>query len=396
MFAVLSYTRKALRVVAAVAAAAVLAACEPISIGGLGPGPGAGRTVDASRPVQVALLVPRSDAGAAPVAQSLENAARLAIAEVGGGRIDLRVYDTAGTPSTAAAQAQRAVNEGAKIILGPLFGAAANSAGLAVLDDNVNVLSFSNNASIAGGNVFVLGPTFRNTANRLMSFARRQGRDSVVVVHANDTSGQFGRSAIEQAAASNGVRVLSTQAYPLSIEGVTATARSAGAAVVSSGAKSVFITTDASSAAMPTLLQTLPESGANPAQTQYIGLTRLDVRPDLFSLPGAQGAWFTLPNRESQASFEQRYRAAHGLSPHPLAGLAYDGISAIAALLRQGRNDALTGRALTRSNGFTGTGGIFRLMPNGSNQRALAVAAIQNNQVVILDPAPNGFGGAGF
>ena len=39
---------------------------------------------------------------------------------------------------------------------------------------------------------------------------------------------------------------------------------------------------------------------------------------------------------------------------------------------------------------------VFRLLPDGTNERALAVAQIQNNQVTVIDPAPRRFGGAGF
>ena len=66
------------------------------------------------------------------------------------------------------------------------------------------------------------------------------------------------------------------------------------------------------------------------------------------------------------------------------------------ALVATGQSDALTGQSLTRGQGFVGANGVFRLLPNGTNQRGLAVATIQNNQVVILDPAPRSFGGAGF
>ena len=38
----------------------------------------------------------------------------------------------------------------------------------------------------------------------------------------------------------------------------------------------------------------------------------------------------------------------------------------------------------------------FRLRRDGTNERALAVATIRNNQVVVLDPAPRSFGGFGF
>ncbi len=395
MFAVLSSIRKALRPAAFAFAALGLAACDASLLGPLGGGGASsgGPQIDPSAPIQVALLVPRSDAGAAPVADSLEKAARLAIAENSNVNIALQVYDTAGSATTAAAQAQRAVDEGAKIIIGPLFGAAANAAGLAVLDEGVNVLSFSNTPSIAGGNVFILGPTFNNTANRLMGFARGQGKKSVTIIYSDDVPGQVGRLAIEQAAAANGIRVATAQGYPLSIEGVRATAQNA--AQSGAGADSVFVTTDATNAAMPMLLRDLPASGLNPGSVQYIGLTRWDVRPDLFDLPGAEGAWFAMPDQSRQDGFKARYRAAYGASPHPLAGLAFDGISAVAALAAQGRRDALTGRALT-TNVFNGTGGAFRLTPDGSNQRALAVATVRNKQVVILDPAPSRVGTAGF
>ena len=148
MFAVLSPVRKALRPVALIVAGLALAACDPsaLSVPGVG-----GPSIDTSKPVQVALLIPKSDAQAGPVALDLERAAMLALSETGA-KIDLRVYDTAGSPSTAAAQAQRAVDEGAKIILGPLRQETSAAAGVAVLDEGINVLSFSNNTAVAGGN----------------------------------------------------------------------------------------------------------------------------------------------------------------------------------------------------------------------------------------------------
>ncbi len=398
MFAVLSPMRKALRPAIGLAAAVMLSACDPTALGGLGESAGgnSGPKIDPKKPIQVALLVPKSDAQAASIAVSMENAARLAIAELNGVQIELKTYDTAGVASTAAAQAQRAVDEGAKIILGPLRADAVNEAGRAVADEGINVLGFSNNPSIAGGNVFILSPTFNNTANRLMAHARNQGKKSVVIVYSDDVPGQFGRSAIELAASANGIRVVSTEGYTLSVEGVTATAQAAAAAVKSGEADSIFITTDATNAAMPMLLNQLPSNGIAPDQVQYVGLTRFDVRPDLFSLPGATGVWFALPDQGQQNAFNSRYSATYGAAPHPLAGIAYDGISAIGALAKQGRGDALTAKALTRGTGFNGTGGVFRLKADGTNERALSVATIKDNQMVILDPAPKAFSGAGF
>jgi len=134
------------------------------------------KKIDTSAPVTVALLIPKSSAEAGPVATSLENAARMAVADLGDVKIDLRVYDTAGNADVAAQVAQQAVDEGAKIILGPLYAEAANAAAVAVADDGVNVISFSNNPSIAGGNLFILGKTFDNTARRIVQYAANQGK----------------------------------------------------------------------------------------------------------------------------------------------------------------------------------------------------------------------------
>jgi hypothetical protein len=103
-----------------------------------------------------------------------------------------------------------------------------------------------------------------------------------------------------------------------------------------------------------------------------------------------------MPDPALYQQFQSRYQAAYGEQPHPIAGLAYDGIAAIGALVKQGNSGALTAQALTQSSGFVGVSGIFRLRSDGSNERGLAVAQIRDNQVVIIDAAPRSFGGAGF
>jgi hypothetical protein len=94
--------------------------------------------------------------------------------------------------------------------------------------------------------------------------------------------------------------------------------------------------------------------------------------------------------------FLARYQAANGAAPHATAGLAYDGIAAIGALVQQGGPGALTAAGLTQGAGFVGVNGIFRFLSSGVNQRGLAIAQIVNQQVSIVDPAPRAFGGAGY
>jgi len=391
MFAVFTTARKAAMTVLAFAAAALLTACDESTIGGGGP------TINTSEPVPVALLVPQGSGqgGDAVLAQSLENAARLAIADLQNVRIDLRVYDTKGDAVTAAAAATTAVNEGARIILGPVYAEAANAAGLAVSGRNINVLSFSNNATIAGGNVFVLGPTFDNTARRLAGYAARQGKRNIVIVHGNDVAGQLGRNAIQRALGETGTREAGVVGHELSQQGVIDAVPMIRDTVQTQGADALFLTAT-TAGALPLFSQLLPEAGVSPQATQYIGLTRWDIPAQTLELPGVQGGWFALPDPVLAQQFRDRYAHSYGGPPHPIGGLAYDGIAAIGALVGAGKSNALTGAALTQSAGFRGVGGIFRLRPDGTNERGLAVATIQNKQVIVIDPAPTSFSGPGF
>jgi hypothetical protein len=392
MFALLDRARKLPALALALISLAVLTAC------GGGITNTGGPRINTSEPVPVALLVPGGSSSATDntLAASLENAARLAMGELDGVSIDLRVYNTAGSAETASSQAQAAVADGAKIILGPVYAENAAAAGVAARSRGVNVLAFSNNPGVAGGNVFILGNTFQNTANRLVRYAASQDRGNIMVVYGQSPAEELARNAIQQAIASTpGAVQAGSAGFELSQNGVVQAIPEISDTVKASGASSVFLTSG-TDGALPFVTSLLPENGVKPGDVQFVGIQRWDIPSSATTLPGVQGGWFALPDPTLTQRFNQRYEAAYGQPPHPIAGLAYDGIAAIGALVKAGNANALSGSALTQSQGFVGVNGVFRLRGDGTNERGLAVAQIQNQQVVVIDPAPRSFAGAGF
>lgn len=370
-----------------------LAACDlpPVATGGA-----TGPQVTAGEPVQVALLLPRgeSDSEMNLIATSLENATRMAIADLQGVQVDLRVYNTGRDPQRAAAMATRAVSEGAKIILGPLDAQSANAAGVAVAPAGVNVLAFSNNPSIAGGNVFILGRTFDSVADRLVRYSAQNGTRSFLVVHQDDLGGAAGRDAIVAAAQRNGATVTGVQSYPFSQQGIFDRAGTIMSAVSSTGAQAVFVT-DTAAGGLPILATALADRGLSTSETPLVGLSAWDSTRQALDLPGLQNGYFARPDSGLEGQFNARYQAAYGGAPHPLASIAYDGMAAVGALAASGDRTPFSRAAITRRSGFAGATGIFRFRADGSNDRALAVARIQDNRVVVVDPAPRSFGAAG-
>ena len=379
--------------VAAVLAAMTLAACEPVGTGASGPQ--TGQIIDPSQPVPVALLVPGGNADLDWLARSLTNSARMAAATARGATIDLRIYNSGAEPGTAVASANQAVNEGAKIILGPLFADSANAVGNAMAPRGINVLSFSNNTDIAGGNVFVLGNTFDNVADRLVKYGVQNGKRRIMMVAEDDAAGQVGARAIERAVQRNGASLAGSAVHPVSKQGIDGIIPNVTSAALSGNVDAVFLTAN-QGAVLPYLTDKLADAGVTSASVQLMGLTRWDQPSSRLQLRGVQGGWFAIPDTTLKAQFDQRYRAAHGETPHELGLLGYDGVAAIAALVRAGKKNALTTAGLTQNSGFAGVQGAFRLKRDGTNERALAVATVRGNQLVVLDPAPRSFGGFGF
>ncbi|SDE89558.1 ABC-type branched-chain amino acid transport system, substrate-binding protein [Paracoccus isoporae] len=387
-------TRRA--ALAVFAAGMAVSACQPTSLGSSGPA--IGPQIDPSAPVQVALLVP-GETGNNDLdwlGRSLANSARMAAADANGAEIDLRVYTTSPTESSAVEAAERAAAEGAKIILGPLFADSANAVGNAMKDNNLNVLSFSNNTEIAGGNVYVLGNTFQNVADRLVGYGVQQGLRRFLMVYENDAAGQIGAAAIQSAIAQNGATLSGRQQHALSQESIDAIIPAVTQAAKGDQIDAIFMTAN-QQAVLPYLTSQLNAAGVTSREAQLMGLTRWDIPAARLQLPGVQGGWFALPDSSMQQQFTQRYRSAYGEAPHELGSLGYDGVAAIAALAGSGNRNAVNTIGLTRPAGFTGVNGVFRLRRNGTNERGMAVATINDGRVVVIDPAPRSFGrGFGF
>jgi hypothetical protein len=341
----------------------------------------------------VALLVPTGsgDPERDQLGQSLVNAARLAQSDLSGAAIDLRVYPTGGDPARARAAAEKALAEGARIIVGPLFGQEAQAVGPTAAAAGVNVLTFSTTPGVAGGNVFLLGLTAETEADRIVAFARVRGIGSLSIFHPQSPTGTVAAQALEAAAARNGLPVVTVMDYPRSFQGIQdrtrdyAQAHASDAVALPDGGQGLV-----------SVAAFLAYHDVSPQRTRFLGLGQWNA-PATLKETALQGGWFVAPDPALYEGFASRYRAAHGTEPAPIAGIAYDGIAAIGALLSEARatgdRDAFSAANITDPQGFAGVNGVFRLRADGRIDRALAVMEVAPDGFRVLDPAPRSFPG---
>ena len=126
--------------------------------------------------VKVGLILPLSGSGnAAVAAQSMRNAAEMALAEFNNADIQLLIKDDGGRAPGAQQAAQQSLDEGAEIILGPLFALTVTPVGQVARARNVPVIAFSTDANVAAHGVYLLSFLPESDVDRIIAYAAGQG-----------------------------------------------------------------------------------------------------------------------------------------------------------------------------------------------------------------------------
>ena len=353
------------------------------------------------------LTGPRADLG-----QVLLQAAQLALPSGSGPSLD--VMDTGGTPSGAAQAAQAAVAKGDSLILGPLTSSETAAVAPIAKLARISVLAFTNDASQSQPAVWPLGISPDQQIRRLVVATQAQGQTQLAALLPATDFGHALASAFLKAADANGAQPPNVKMHAQGMASITAAARdlsdyanrrgpidakmkAARALGTPNGrreaqdlAKStispppfnVLLLGDTGDA-LQEIAAILPYYDVDRSRVQIIG-------PALWSDPSSgsgavQGAWYAAPDSSTRSGFEREYAAKYGVTPPPLADLAYDAASIAKVIVSpRGSDTAL----LTQPGGFTGADGWLALSPDGQVRRGLAVFRVQRAGPEIIEPAP--------
>lgn len=345
-----------------------------------------GGTTIGSGPVKVALILPFTGPGqSAIVAQSMRNAADLALSEFQSTDITLLVKDDRGSPEGAQEAAGQALAEGAELIIGPLFASSVQAAGQTARPMGRPVIGFSTDVGVASPGVYLLSFLVQEEVDRILSYAASQGRRSVAALIPQTAYGQIAEARLRQAASRQGIRLVAVEHYPVGQPHAAVRRLSPAVGGAAPQADALFIPDSGDSLAA--VAQALPTVGFNPQLVKPLGTGMWD-EPRAFALPALQGGWFAAPDKRGFNAFAVRYRARFNTDPTRLATLAYDAVTLAAALARLQHAQPFTESVLTNPAGFAGADGVFRFNPDGTNERALTVQQIGNGTALTISNAP--------
>lgn len=349
-----------------------------------------------ARPVKVALLVPMSGKHA-DLGQAMLKASQLALFDVGSNAFELMPIDTQSTAQGAADAARQAASARSDLILGPIFAEDVRAAKPVASGAGIPMIAFTTDWKLAGNDTYIMGFLPFAQVTRVTQYAQSRGHDRFalyapqteycdVVLNTLERSGaqiaRTGRYAAGETALQALVQDFVNQSS-LHPETGAASGLTFNALMLPLGGES-----------LRSLVSLFDAAGVSNKNTRLIG-TGLWDDESLTRNPALFGGWFAAPEPSLRADFDKRYAETYGGAAPRLATLAYDATALAAVLSRTPDPKPYSRQRLTNPRGFAGIDGLFRLRPDGLNDRGLAILEIQNGRARVIDAAPTAFIGSG-
>ena len=379
------------RKLVAVSALALLGACTmvpkaspPVDTGPApAPEPTTNLPTDTARH-RVALLVPMTGGNSA-VGQSIANAATMAILDTNAQNLRVTTYDTSGGAGEAA---KRALADGNRLILGPLLSDDIPAVATAARAAKVPLISFSNDATSASKDVFIMGNLPGQSVKRTVGYASSKGiRSYAALVPRGEYGDRVSKDLLAAVRASGG-SVSAMEVYDRSNTSVVSAAKR----LRDKGGYDAVLIADGGSISARAAMQLKPIASA--ATPRILGTELWSGEKDVTASPALSGAWYSTVADGKFGQFSKSYRSRFGAQPYRIATLGYDAVLLSLRVARDWKPGSdFPMRNLLDRSGFLGLDGPFRFGADGVIERALEVREVGSGNVQTVSPAPTRFGG---
>lgn len=325
------------------------------------------------------ILLPLSGPNAA-LGQSMLQAAQLTLFDQGSTALELVPFDTKGTLNGGRAAATQALEQDVDLIIGPVFSDAVNGAKEITVPNNMKIIAFSNNETLADRVTFMMGFMPSSQAKQIADYAIRQNLKRFAIVAPQDKYGALTTKHFEERIKENGGALVNKIFYLPNDPAI----QNKISTLTPDSLDAVFIPTNGPD--LERISQSLTNAGLTPLKVKRLGTALWDNAQTAQSQNLDKG-WFAKASSSDRKSFERQYESTYGVKPMALDSLAYDATALASIMASKGYNYT----AFVDPNGFRGLDGVFRFSDQGVIERQLAIFEIQNGQIVEIEKARKSF-----
>lgn len=329
--------------------------------------------------LNIGVLLPLSGK-VANIGQGMQNAMFLALDDLKNNKIVLKFYDTKSNSMGAAQAAEKAIADGAKLILGPLMSEEVKSVAGVALSEDVPVISFTTSPQVLQKGVYSIGLLNGEQIDRIISYAAAKNRTRLALLLPDNNSGLNILKSALMSAFGNNTKITKVGFYnPDSVD-------------FSSIVKELSSTAD-----FDTILIA---DGGNRLKSMASMFAYNDILyPDVLFLGTA--AWdntnlsketmlyhglYPMISKEYDSYFTEKYKNTFGEQPKTVYSFAYDSVL-LASVLSSKCKDNLDS-CITNRNGFKGVNGYFKILPTGQSYHSLEILEVTKDGPQVVS-APN-------
>ncbi len=344
------------------------------------------------------------------IGNSLLNASQLALNKTQNKNIKFFVRDT-GNEDDITKNFYSLLNEDIDIILGPIFSKNILKIQPLAKDENIQIITFSNNTEVTQNNLYIFGLTLEDEVQSILEYSTKSENKKLAAILPNNDYGKRIKNEITKFHNSNLSQLVKIIMYNPSnpdFYEISKNISEYDQRKINLGLKikeleilntesskkevkrlknldtfgdlpfdSLFIGVE-SFKQLSMISSILPYYDVDPKKIQYLGNSVWN-KDSIIKEPGLNNSLFTSLDRESTANFKQEYLEIFNQKPHPIASLAYDAVGMVIGL--NANKKPINVSSLTSKQGFRGINGKFKFYLNGNIERNPSIYRVKNEKL---------------
>jgi len=344
------------------------------------------------------------------IGNSLLNASQLALSKTQNKDIKFLVRDT-GNEDNITKNFYSLLNEDIDIILGPIFSKNILKIQPLVKDEDIQIITFSNNTKVTQNNLYIFGLTLEDEVQSILEYSIKLERKKLAAILPDNDYGKRIKNEMKKFHNNNPSQLVKIIMYHPSDPDFYEISKNISdyeQRKINLGLKikeleslntesskkevkrlknldtfgelpfdSLFIGVE-SFKQLSMISSILPYYDVDPKKIQYLGNSVWN-QDSIIKEPGLNNSLFTSLDRESTASFKKEYLEIFNQKPHPIASLAYDAVGMVISLHKNKK--PINSSSLTSKQGFRGINGTFKLYLNGNIERNPSIYKVKNEKI---------------
>ena len=370
--------------------------------------------------IKVAILLPLSGK-AKKIGNIMLQSAQMAVFEGSKDNMQLKSYDTKGTAFGALNAMNKAIKDGVDVVLGPLFSSSTEAIMDKAYENNITVLSFSNNQLLLNDKgVYLMGFMPEQEIERIVSYAMDSGKTSFSALVPNDSYGALISKILKETVERKDGTIVKIDYYSKRDRSLDKKVKNLMESYAISERvyekyeeeKELSKTSEVMEDEEKKLVEftyeeedkiyadaiLIPDGGKRLVQIlelmepysteerayQLLGTSKWESESNYMN-DDLLDSWFVSADPEEYTDFEERFYKIYGTFPIRVSSLSYDAVSAIKKAYNKSKDDIIDKEYLTNSKGFKGIDGHFRFLPNGIVERRFSVLEIREDYANVID-----------